>query len=105
MPAQESGKFYSPGTKAAVVQNYRNAFPSLVHAAALSVKSTIGEKDFFLLLGLCTRALCERSDNVTVSSCLKALQALVTSVDYVVNDMQLFVELINVLNHTLRTQV
>jgi hypothetical protein len=88
-----------------VHQSYRSAFPSLVHAAALAAKSTIGEQDFFLLLGLCVRALCERSDSFTVACCVKALEALITSAAFVVNDTQLFVELMNVLNHTLRTQV
>ncbi len=48
-----------------------------MHAACLIKKANIQEQDFFLILGLCTRSLCERSDSSAVSSCLHALDNLV----------------------------
>ena len=75
--AQDQGKFFSVGTKVAVLPYYRDAFPSLVHASCLFIKDAVSEQDFYLLLGLCTRSLCDRGEAFAASSCLQALDSLV----------------------------
>jgi len=74
---QDNGKFFSTGTKTSVLPYYQDAFPLLVHAVSLHLKSAITERDFFLILGLCTRSLCDRADEDAVPSCLKALESIV----------------------------
>ena len=60
----EVGSFYYRGTRSAVLPYYERSFPSLIHAAGLTLagrgSKAVSEPHFYLLLGLCTRALCGR---------------------------------------------
>ena len=70
---------------------------------ALGSGEHASQQDFYLLLGLCTRALCGRPNEPTIIACLEALRRVVTNAPLLLSDTALFVEVCNVLHHTCRS--
>eukprot|EP00052_Salpingoeca_macrocollata_P027528 m.261759 g.261759 ORF g.261759 m.261759 type:complete len:1893 (-) comp22753_c0_seq1:42-5720(-) len=102
----ETGNFYSTGSRSSVRVYYEGAFQQLVHATGLiaDLSDDADSDNFFLLLGVCTRALCSRVDEGTTCACLKAIKRLIGASSRLRKDKVLCIELFDVMHHTLRTQ-
>eukprot|EP00039_Didymoeca_costata_P007296 m.98322 g.98322 ORF g.98322 m.98322 type:complete len:1851 (+) comp13631_c1_seq1:176-5728(+) len=103
----ESGAFYYPGTIVAALSYYEDALPILLHAVALYADfgdDASHNSDFYLVLGICTRALCGRASKEIALASLAALKQVVSASKRLAEDASLFCELCSVLNHTLITQ-
>ena len=99
------GTFYYPGTKAAVLPAYEQSFPILIQAASLYVDTTdeAPQRNYYLLLGLCTRALCGSAvENDVAIAVLEALQNVLPKSKRLAEDPNLFLEVTSVLQRAVR---
>eukprot|EP00041_Stephanoeca_diplocostata_P038665 m.1540274 g.1540274 ORF g.1540274 m.1540274 type:complete len:1737 (+) comp25248_c0_seq2:948-6158(+) len=115
-----AGTFYYPGTTVAVLPYFDSAFPVLVVSAAMYTSRAVREErtddgaeeagtknassDFYLLLGLCTRALChtKERDVTTVTACITALSHVLDIPSQLSDDPDLLLEILYVLQTAAR---